>query len=239
LKNKNKEYQQINILNINKLMSKEKEYFKVLLVGRSGTGKTYTAKTFSENTAIVNAENKPLPFKNKFKYHSRPTTYKEAYDAIIEAAKNSDVEAIYIDSFSAILEFALLEARKTKKGFDIWNHYNESISKLIELIKKVPKHVFVSAHYEVIENVDGNNEKVVKSKGKEWRGQIEREFAVVLFSDSKANDKGKPEYWYNTFAEGTTAKSPPDLFEGELKVANDGKFLLDKIREFTGELVTA
>jgi len=156
------------------------EKFKVLLVGRSGTGKTYTARTFDpETTGIVNAENKPLPFKHKFKHMSRPGSYKEAYESIIEFAKNPDIDLIYIDSFSAILEYALLEARKTKKGFDVWNHYSECISRLIELIKKVPKHVFTTAHYEVIENVDGNNEKVVKSKGE----QLALIYLTQLISD--------------------------------------------------------
>jgi ABC-type oligopeptide transport system ATPase subunit len=217
-----------------------KENFKVLLVGGSGKGKTYTARSLDQQTTgFVNAENKPLPFKGNFKYHSRPRNYKEAFDSIVEFAKNPDIEVIFIDSFSAILEFSLVESRKTKKGFDVWNAYNEAISGLIELIKKVPKHVLVNAHYDVIENADGINEKVVKSKGKEWRGQIEREFTVVLFADSKADDKGKPEYWFNTFQEGTTAKCPPDLFGGELKVKNDGKFIVEKIKEFTEEPVKA
>ena len=217
-----------------------KENFKVLLVGGSGKGKTYTARTLDpETTGFINAENKPLPFKQKFKHHSRPTTYKEAYDSIIEFAKDDKIDAIYIDSFSAILEYALVDARTTKKGFDIWNYYNECISKLIVLIKRVPKHVLMSAHYDVLENADGVMEKVVKTKGKEWRGQIEREFTVVLFADSKANDKGVPEYWFNTYQEGTTTKSPPELFENKINIPNDGGYIVDKIKEFTGELETA
>lgn len=213
------------------------EKFKVLLVGRSGQGKTYTSRTFNpETTGLINVENKPLPFKTKFKHHSRPKTYKEAYDAVIEFAKNPDIEVIYIDSFSSYTDMVLLEARRTKKGFDIWSMYNEEIGKFLDLVKKAPKHIFVTAHYDVTENVDGNAEKSAKVKANEWKNQVEKEFTVVLFADSKMNDKGKPTYWYNTYQEGTTAKCPPDLFNGELKVNNDGKFLLDRVKEFTGEL---
>src|SRR3990167_4753493 len=106
-----------------------KENFKVLLVGGSGKGKTYTARSLNlQTTGFVNAENKPLPFKGNFKYHSKPKNYKEAFDSIVEFAKNPEIDVIFIDSFSAILEFSLVEARKTKKGFDIWNAYNEAIS---------------------------------------------------------------------------------------------------------------
>lgn len=215
------------------------EKFKVLLVGRSGQGKTYTSRTFNpDSIGYVNTENKPLPFKTKFKHHVRPKNFRESYDAIIDFAKNPDIEAIYIDSFSAYTDSVLLEARRTKKGFDTWSMYNEEIGKLLDLIKKAPKHVFVTAHYDVVENVDGNNEKSVKVKANEWKGQVEKEFTVVLFADSKADEKGKPQYWYNTYQEGTTAKCPPELFN-EYKIQNDGQFLLDKIKEFTGETVIA
>lgn len=215
------------------------EKFKVLLVGRSGQGKTYTSRTLNhETTGLVNVENKPLPFKTKFKYHIRPKNYKEAYDAIIEYAKNPDIDCIYIDSFSAYTDMVLLEARRTKKGFDTWQMYNEEIGKLLDLIKKAPKHILVTAHYDVIENVDGNNEKATKVKANEWKGLVEKEFTVVLFADSKTDEKGKPAYWYNTYQEGTTAKCPPELFE-DIKVNNDGQYLVDKIKEFTGETVAA
>ena len=215
------------------------DFIKVLLVGSSGKGKTFTSKTLNQNTTgFINAENKPLLFGTKFKYHSRPSNFEEAYKAIIEYVKNPEIYLVFIDSFSAILEYSLTEARKTKKGYDVWNHYNECISKLLELIKRAPKTMFITAHYEVIENVDGNNEKMVKTKGKEWRGQIEREFSVVLFADSKFDDTTKkPIYWYNTFQEGTSAKCSSELIS-ELTIPNDGKLIFDNIIKFQGNTTT-
>ena len=48
-----------------------RDYYKVLLVSQSGKGKTYSAKNLNpETTGFINVENKPLSFKNSFKYHN-------------------------------------------------------------------------------------------------------------------------------------------------------------------------
>ena len=211
-----------------------KDYFKVLLVGPSGKGKTYTFRNLDKSkTGYINSENKPLPFKNSFQHHARPKSYIDAYNAIIEMGKDSNIECIVLDSFSAYTDSVLLDDRKTKKGFEIWGMYNEEIGKILDLIKRVPKHVFVTAHYEIL-GIEGNQEKRVKVKAKEWEGQIEKEFTVVLYADSKVNpETKKPDYFYHLFAENTSAKCPPDLFGDALKIPNDAKQMLDKIEEFT------
>lgn len=210
------------------------EYFKVLLVGSSGKGKTFSFRNMNpETTGILNIENKPLPFKGKFPYHERPNHYVDAYTALDAMGKNDKIKDIVIDSFSAYTDLLLSEARRTKKGFDIWSMYNEGLGKFLDLIKKVPKNIFVTAHYEIL-GIEGNMEKRVKVKAKEWEGQIEKEFTVVLYADSKMDAKsGKPEYWYNLFQEGTSAKCPPDLFGDTFKIPNDAKLMVDSINKFT------
>ena len=215
---------------------KKRDYYKILLVGSSGKGKTYSARNMNPmTTGFINIENKPLPFKNNFKYHCRPNTHTEVLTSIVEYAKNPEITAIYIDSFSAYMEMVLNEARKTKKGFDIWNFYNESIANFNTYIKKCEKEVFITAHYEVL-GIEGNQEKRVKVKGKEMEGQVEKDYTVVLYADNKFDDKGIPEYYYNLVQENTSAKCPPGIF-GPLtyKIPNDCSIVLDKILEFVGE----
>ena len=96
-------------------------------------------------------ESKPLPFINKFKHYSTPNNWQECYQKLIEYAKDSTIEVIILDSFSAYVDSLLKTARDTKKGFDIWNYYNEEIGKLQYLIKKYPKHLIVTGHYEWVE----------------------------------------------------------------------------------------
>lgn len=211
-----------------------KDYYKVLLVGPSGKGKTYSFRNMNPNTTgFINVENKPLPFKNKFKYHKRPNVSVEVLEAIKEYAQNPEITCIVIDSFSAYMDLVLAEARSARKGYDVWNMYAEHITKFNTFIKKCEKEVYITAHYEIL-GVEGNLEKRVKVKGKEWEGTVEKDYAIVLYADSKFDSKGKAEYFYVLAGEGLSAKCPPDIFgEGVIKIPNDTKFLDDKIKEFS------
>lgn len=215
----------------NKIMTRD--YYKVLLVGSSGKGKTYSFRNLDPNTTgFVNIENKPLPFKNQFKYHKRVDNHTEALDTIKEYALNTEITCIVIDSFSAYMDMVMSAARQTKKGFDIWNMYAEEISKFNFYIKKCEKEVYVTAHYEIL-GIEGNMEKRVKVKGKEWEGTVEKDYTIVLYADNKFNDKGKADYYYLLAGEGLSAKCPPALFgEDVVKIPNDVKELDNAIKEF-------
>jgi len=211
----------------------QRDYYKILLVSQSGKGKTYSSRNLNpDTTGFINVENKPLSFKNRFKYHTRCTSYTEAYAALVEYARNPEITAIFFDSFSAYVELLLKEARKTKKGFDVWNMYAEEIGKVLDIIKRVPKEVFVTAHYEIL-GIEGNQEKRVKVKGKEWEGLIEKEFSIVLYGDRKVNDQKKVEAWFDLNLENSSSKCPPDIFGEEInRIDNDAQLVLTKILEF-------
>ena len=213
-----------------------RDYYKVLLVGQSGKGKTFSFRNMNPNTTgFINGEDKPLPFKNKFKYHSRPKTISDTKKALKEYADNKEIDCICIDSLSAYMDMLLAECRATKKGFDIWSAYNEEIGKFLNFLKSIEKEVFITAHYEIL-GIEGNQEKRVKVKGREWEGTIEKEFTMVLYADNKFNDKGIPNYYYNAVQEGTSAKCPPDLLgENIMQITNDSSLIFDKILEFVGE----
>ena len=218
---------------VNTTMSVNRDYYKVLLVGSSGKGKTYSFRNMNpNNTGFINVEDKPLPFKNTFKYHSRPKNTIEVKKILDEYAKNPEIVSIVFDSFSAYIDMLLAECRATKKGFDIWNLYNEEIGKLFNYIKGIQKEVFVIAHYEIL-GIEGNQEKRVKSKGKEWEGVVEKEFTVVLYAENKFDEKGMPSYYFNAVQEGTSAKCPPDLLGNNIvKITNDCNEIYNKILEF-------
>lgn len=123
--------------------------YQIALVGMSGRGKTMSFRNLNpETTGFINIESKPLPFINKFKHYSAPNNWQECYQKLIEYAKDDTIKVVVLDSFSAYVDSLLKTARETKRGFDIWNYYNEEIGKLLFAIKKYPKHIIVSAHYE-------------------------------------------------------------------------------------------
>jgi len=110
--------------------------------------------------------------------------------------------------------------------------YAEEISKFNTYIKKCEKEVYVTAHYEIL-GIEGNMEKRVKVKGKEWEGTVEKDYTIVLYADNKFDDKGKADYYYLLAGEGLSAKCPPDIFGHDVvKVTNDVKYIDDKIKEF-------
>jgi hypothetical protein len=213
-----------------------RDYYKVLLVSQSGKGKTYSFRNMDpETTGFINVENKPLPFKNNFKFHARPINSASAKAALKQFAEEPTIDCIIFDSFSAYIDMLLFEARAVKKGFDIWNQYNDEIGKFFNYIKGIDKEVFITAHYEWIQDEGGAKERRVKVKGKEFEGVIEKEFTVVLFADRKIdNTTKKTEAWFDFSLDNSSSKCPPDLFGEDIsKIPNDSKLIFDKIIDFT------
>lgn len=212
-----------------------RDYYKILLVSQSGKGKTYSFRNMNpETTGFINVENKPLPFKNKFKYHARPTSIGQVISTFKEYAENPEIKSIVFDSLSAYLDMVLLQARATKRGFDIWSTYNEEIGKVLNFIKSIQKEVFVTAHYEWVSDEGGARERKAKVKGKEWESWIEKEFTIVLYGDRSLDKETKEvKAWFDLALENSSSKCPPDIFgEKVFQIPNDSNFVLEKILEF-------
>jgi len=207
--------------------------YQIALVGMSGKGKTMAFRNMDpETTGYINAEVKPLPFINKFKHYSTPNSWQETYQKLIEYAKDDTIEVVVLDSFSAYLDGLLKTARDTKKNFDIWNYYNEEIGKLHYIIKHYPKHLIVTAHYELIEGEVGAIEKRIMVKGREWKGMIEKEYTIVQYADMKVVD-GKRKYYITLNSDGLSSAKTPPMFlnEGEEEIENDYNIFIERIKE--------
>lgn len=207
--------------------------YQIALVGMSGRGKTMAFRNLDpETTGFVNIESKPLPFINKFKHYSAPNNWQECYQKLIEYAKDDTVKVVVLDSFSAYVDSLLKTARETKRGFDIWNYYNEEIGKLLFAIKKYPKHIIVSAHYEWVETDAGAVEKRIMVKGKEWKGMVEKDFTIVHFADMKIIEK-KRMYTLALNSDGITSAKTPPIFtdEGIDEIENDYNPFLEKMND--------
>lgn len=209
-----------------------RDYYKVLIVGSPGRGKTFSFRNMDANTTgLVHPENKPLNFEKSFKYHAKPKKFAGVMKALEDYSKNPEISAIILESLSETLNMILEEMRANFRGFDVWDNYNRSVSKLLNLIKNIEKEVFITAHYEII-NIEGEPEKRVKTKGKEWESMIEKEFAMVLYADSKFENE-KPKYFFKLASEGTSAKCPPGIFgEDVYKIPNDTQMVFEKVVEF-------
>jgi len=211
--------------------------YKVLLIGASGRGKTYSFRNMNrQTTAFINVENKPIPFKGQFKFEAIPETKNDVLSWIQRANSSPAIDSIIIDSFSAYGEMLMAEARAIKTGWDIMNHYNENIFKFNDYVKRCGKEVFVTAHYEIIEDeLGGSKERRVKTKGKEWEGLIEKDYTMALYAEAKVEfGQSKPKHFFTLYNDGSTsAKTPPDIFgEDVITIDNDCNLVLEKIRDF-------
>jgi hypothetical protein len=212
-----------------------KQIYQFAIVGMSGKGKTMAFRNMDpDTTGFINIENKPLPFANKFKHYSTPKDWQETYQTLIEFAKNPEITQVVLDSFSAYVDSLLRTAREIKKGFDVWNLYNEEIGKLMYIIKRYPKDILMSAHYEWVETEEGAIEKRIAVKGKEWKGMIESNFTIVHYADMKVTADKKREYYITLNSDGKSSAKTPPMFlntEMEQEIPNDANAFLQRVRE--------
>lgn len=207
--------------------------YQFVLVGMSGKGKTMSFRNMNpETTGFVNIESKPLPFINKFKHYSTPNNWQECYQKLIEYAKDDSIDVVILDSFSAYIDSLLKTARETKRGFDIWNYYNEEIGKLLYVIRKYPKHIIMTAHYEWVETEEGAVEKRIMVKGREWKGMIEKEFTITHYVDMKLLDE-KRNYYITFNSDGKSSAKTPPMFleENEETIDNDYDKVIKRVNE--------
>jgi hypothetical protein len=208
--------------------------YQFALVGTPGKGKTMSLRNMNPKTCgFINMEGKPLPFVNNFAHFSTPDNWQECYQKLIEYAKNDEITEVVLDSFSSFLDSLVKQARKDYKNFDIWNFYNERVGQLLYLIKRYPKDLIVTAHYEWVESGDsGAVEKRIAVKGKEWKGMVEKEFTIVNFADVKVID-GKRHYIMELNSDGKSSAKTPPMFlkKDEEQIDNDYNAFLLRVRE--------
>jgi hypothetical protein len=204
-----------------------------MIVGSPGRGKTYSFVNMDpKSCGFINMEGKPLPFINKFENYYCPNNWQDAYSKLIEYAKNDKITEVVFDSFSTYMDSVLKTARETKKGFDVWNEYNTKLAELMFIFKKYPKDIFVTAHYEWIQNEGGAIEKRIKTKGKEFEGMVEKDFTIVAFADMRMKNE-KREYYFKLNTDGKdSAKCPPIFLVNEQDtILNDCNAFLQHVRE--------
>ena len=210
-------------------MSSTKPSPHLFIVGSSATGKSRSIKNLPpEKTVVINVEGKTLPFENAKSFDENAAfgfSDSAQVDAVIKSIANvPGINYVVVDSFTKYQELAMSESRKIGGGWEIMNRYYAQIFNLFEFIKKVPDKIFIFIANDEIVKVEQPNGSTVGRRhitcdGK-WLTKIEKEFAIVLFSELKVTNQGgqiKREYKFITNSDGiTSAKSPEGLFAYEI-----------------------
>ena len=197
----------------------------VLLIGGSGTGKTCSFRNMPSNeTAIINVTNKPLPYKDK----GQKVVSTKDYTQIISAIKGTKKRALIIDDSGYLMSFENFD-KANIKSYDKFTTMAQNYYKLIEAARDLDneKICYIVMH----EEVDEDGKLKPKAIGKMLNQQlcIEGLFTIVL---RYKYENGQ--YLIQTKTDGSSVvKSPIDLFE-ENEVPNDLYEIDKKIRDYYG-----
>lgn len=209
----------------------------VLIIGRSGSGKTYSLKNFKpEEIGVISVEKGRLPFRSEIKTVRVPKdpTKGEARDAaqlnaakyawITKAIQVAKVNTIVIDDSQYLLVNELFD-RTYEKGYDKFTSMAQKFRDLIHFVNDLEddnKIVYFLHHSET----DTDGREKVKTIGKmlDEKLTVEGCFDIVLYCQ---------DHKFFTQANGqSTAKTPEDMFP--LEIPNDLKAVDTAIRDYYG-----
>ena len=198
----------------------------VLIIGESGSGKTFSLKNFTaEEISIFSVEKSRLPFQKKLPLLPH-ATYADIGKVLRE---NLNKKAYAVDESQYLLvneNFDRVEESGDKKFTDMAVHFRN----LVHFVNKnLPDDVVVYFLHHT--ETDRNTGKVkAKTVGKMLDNQLTVEgcFDIVLLAQAESDG-----HYFVTQSDGySTAKSPEGMFE--LKIPNDLKFVDTRIREYYG-----
>ena len=209
----------------------------VLIIGRSGSGKTYSIKNFkADEVGVISVEKGRLPFRSDIKVLKVPKdptegTAKDAaslnaakYAWITAAVRKAKVKSVVIDDSQYLLVNELFD-RANEKGYDKFTSMAKRFRDLIHSINELEeedKIVYFLHHSET----DTDGREKVKTIGKmlDEKLTVEGCFDIVIYCQ---------DHKFFTQANGqSTAKTPEDMFP--LEIPNDLKAVDTAIREYYG-----
>ena len=209
----------------------------VLIIGRSGSGKTYSLKNFKpDEVGVISVEKGRLPFKSEIKTVRVPKdpTKGEARDAaqlnaakytwIMGAIKSAKAKSIVIDDSQYLLVNELFD-RTYEKGYDKFTSMAAKFRDLIHFVNELDddqKIVYFLHHSE--SDTDGREKVKTIGKMLDEKLTVEGCFDIVIYCQ---------DHKFFTQSNGqSTAKTPEDMFE--LEIPNDLKAVDSAIREYYG-----
>lgn len=208
----------------------------VLVIGRSGSGKTYSLKEFKKGeVSIISVEKGRLPFKSDIQIARIPNNFWDEktsqgqinaakYAWICNAIKTAPTKSVVIDDSQYLLVNELFD-RAYEKGYDKFVEMAAKFRNLIHFINELDddnKIVYFLHHSEA----DSDGREKVKTIGKmlDEKLTIEGCFDIVLYCQ---------DHKFFTQSNGqSTAKTPEGMFD--LEIPNDLKAVDVTIREYYG-----
>ncbi len=198
----------------------------MLLIGPSGSGKSSSLRNLPpEKTVILNTERRPLPFRKFMKFKNiNINKYKDlkAKLKLLAGEEGQKYDYVVIDSMTSLLEIINKYSETVYSGYNIWSEYNSMVYDILQEIKELPQQVIVTGIPEYLEIEAGEQKAFLKTKGKEWKYSLEKEFSIVLHTHLVDNDEGDiTAYQFDTRPSKHTSAKTPDGMLPDRYIEND------------------
>jgi hypothetical protein len=207
----------------------------IMVFGPSGTGKSTSLRNLNpETTAVINTEQKALPFRgaNKFKMNVPVKDLDTFEKALAKAMQSEKVKVIVIESFTSLFEMIHAKAKIMYSGFDVWDYVKNKVGEYLRDSKNTDKYIIFLGIDMVIDGPNGVEERCVAVDGS-WKKKVEKEFVICLYTRTY-EEAGETKYGFVTNrTEGfnnISAKSPMDMLPKFMD--NDLNTVIQKIEEF-------
>ena len=196
----------------------------VLILGESGSGKTYSIKTMNPaTTGILSVEKGRLPFKNNFNVIKNAT-----YPVITDVLKRHTMKSYIIDDSQYLMVNELFDTAKIP-GYNKFTDLALHFRNLIHIVNhNMPDDCIVYFLHHI--ESDGNGRLKAKTIGKmlDEKLTIEGCFDIVLCTQIESGN-----HLFITQSDGVLpAKSPEDMFAN--KIPNDLGAVDAAIRDYYG-----
>ena len=221
----------------------------VMLLGKSGTGKSTSIKTLNpDETVVINVLGKKLPFKGSGALYStekknlfRIDDYQQMINLLMACNQQSNIKNIILDDCIYVMRKEYFKrAKETGYGkyTELAQHFQQIISTCEAMREDI--NVFIILHSEDVQSEKTTVGYKVSTIGQLLDSQYNpiEVVPMVLYSAIKFDDKGKPTYGFYTHAsmEGTVqipAKTPDEMFAEDF-IPNDLGMVVKAMNEYYG-----
>jgi hypothetical protein len=219
----------------------------VFIVGVSGSGKSTSGRNLNpETTAIINSDQKALPFK-KFNesYNVKKGNYyktsnsNEVMNALKASHKNPLIKELLYDTWSRTMtDYVMSPEFRASKGFEKYGVFAAAQYDMLNIINEKMRDdmiVYVICHPDSVIDDMGTKTEKISVQGKMLEKFFPESFSsIVLYADI-IKTQGEPNrHVFRTKTNGNNScKTPMDMFETDV-IDNDLTIVSKAIREYYG-----
>jgi hypothetical protein len=225
----------------------------VAILGSSGDGKTTSTIINPDGSFdldnyqgmdpkshfILNLDRKSLPFPagmwgQEYKNYFEPKDFAEIKNMIEWCAKQPNIKSVAIDTINIYLAMKEFNDRK-KMTYDQWKDVANDVIELNMLCNTVLRNdqiVYIMGHTMLQTQADGSEKLVFSVIGKKLtKTQPEGFYPMVLMTRVEYGDDGENQYYFQTKANHSSAKTPLGMFS-KFEIPNSLKLVDTTIRNY-------